>query len=112
MPNHFHLLLQQIRDGGITEFISKLTNSYTRYFNIRNKRIGPLFQGEFKAVHVETDEQLIHLSRYIHLNPIVSYITKKLESYQWFSYLEYLGRAKTYRFSVGVNVFHPRGACL
>lgn len=91
MPNHFHFLLKQIRDEGITEFISKLSNSYTKYFNIKNKRIGPLFQGEFKATHIETDEQLIHLSRYIHLNPLVGYITKDIEDYHFSSYNEYIG---------------------
>ena len=91
MPNHFHILLSQNRKSGISEFISKLTNSYTKYFNIKNKRNGPLFQGEFKAVHVESEEQLIHLSRYIHLNPLVSYVTKNLEAYQWSSYREFLG---------------------
>lgn len=91
MPNHFHFLLQQMRNKGITEFISKLSNSYTKYFNTKNKRVGPLLQGEFKSVHVETNEQLLHLSRYIHLNPLVGYKTKNLETYQWSSYLEYLG---------------------
>ena len=89
MPNHFHFLLQQKRATGITEFVSKLTNSYTKYFNIKNGRVGPLFQGEFKSVHIETNEQLLHLSRYIHLNPLVGYVTKYLESYKWSSYVEY-----------------------
>lgn len=94
MPNHFHFLLQQKREGGITEFISKLSNSYTKYYNIKHKRVGLLFQGEFKAVHVDDDEQLVHLSRYIHLNPIVSYATKDLETYTWSSYLEYIGASE------------------
>lgn len=92
MPNHFHFLLKQLRDDGISRFISQFTNSYTRYFNISNERVGPLFQGVFKSVHVETDEQLIHLSRYIHLNPVVSNVI--LESdifyYQWSSLPDYL----------------------
>jgi len=92
MPNHFHFLLQQKKDEGITEFISKLSNSYTRYFNTKDNRVGPLFQGEFKSVYVETTEQLIHLSRYIHLNPLVGNITKDLETYNWSSYPEYLGK--------------------
>ena len=65
MPNHFHLLLRQIEEKGITNFISKLSNSYTRYFNVRHKRVGPLFQGTFKAVRVEDNKQLLHLSCYM-----------------------------------------------
>lgn len=90
MPNHFHFMLRQVKKGGITEFVSKLSNSYTKYINIKNNRIGPLLQGNFKAVHVETNEQLLHLSRYIHLNPLVSYLVKDLESYKWSSYPEYV----------------------
>ncbi len=94
MPNHFHFLLKQLRDGGITEFVSKLSNSYTKCFNVKNKRIGPLFQGEFKSVIVQSDEQLLHVSRYIHLNPLVSYLVKDLDSYEWSSYLEYINGDK------------------
>lgn len=90
MPNHIHLLLTQVREGGVTEFISKISNSYTKYFNTKNKRVGPLFQGEFKAVHIDSDEQLLHVSRYIHLNPIVSYLSKSLDDYQWSSFHEYV----------------------
>lgn len=89
MPNHFHFLLRQRRKNGISEFASKLSNSYTKYFNIKNRRVGPLLQGDFKAVHVESNEQLIHLSRYIHLNPLVGYVTKNLDIYRWSSYHEY-----------------------
>lgn len=92
MPNHFHLLLKQAADGGISKFLSQVTNSYTRYFNTKHKRVGPLFQGTFKAVHVETDEQLIHLSRYIHLNPLVTFLVKEKDflSYPWSSLPDYL----------------------
>lgn len=91
MPNHFHFLLKQLTDGGITEFISKLSNSYTKYFNIKNKRVGPLLQGEFKSVLIENNEQLLHLSRYIHLNPLVSGLVDNLEEYLYSSYFEYIG---------------------
>lgn len=92
MPNHFHFLLKQLKDNGISTFLSNFTNSYTKYFNTKQNRIGPLFEGVFKAVLVETDEQLVHLSRYIHLNPVTSYIvkTKDLEQYLWSSLPEYL----------------------
>lgn len=90
MPNHFHFILKQVREGGITEFTGKLSNSYTKYFNTKNKRVGPLLQGEFRSVHIDSDEQLLHLSRYIHLNPLMGYIAKNLREYRWSSYLEFL----------------------
>lgn len=90
MPSHFHFILQQISNNGIPNFISKLENSYTKYFNTRHKRIGPLFQGNFKAKRVEDDEQLLHLSRYIHLNPLTDYLVKDLKRYVYSSYPEFL----------------------
>lgn len=89
MPNHFHLLIKQIREKGITEFMSKFINSYTKYYNTKYNRVGALLQGMFKAVLVESDEQLIHVSRYIHLNPISSFLVKNLNQYKWSSFLEY-----------------------
>lgn len=93
MPNHFHLLIKQLKDNGISEFIGKVINSYTKYFNTKNKRVGPLFQGSFKAVLVENDEQLLHLSRYIHLNPYVSELVDDLTNYQYSSYIYFIGSA-------------------
>lgn len=92
MPNHFHLLLKQTANAGISRFVSKFCDSYSKYFNIKHDRVGPLFQGPFKAVRVESEEQLIHLSRYIHLNPISSFLIKEseLDSYSWSSLHEYL----------------------
>lgn len=96
MPNHFHFLFRQKIDNGISTFISNFTNSYTKYFNTKYERIGPLFEGVFKAVFVETDDQLIHLSRYIHLNPVVSSIIKddQLLDYRWSSYPDYISLSK------------------
>lgn len=93
MPKRFHILARQIEDKGITNFISRLCNSYARYFNTRYKRAGPLFQGSFKAIRVEDDEQLLHLSRHIHLNPLTGYLVKNLRAYQFSSYPEYLNLA-------------------
>lgn len=91
MSNHFHFLLKQLEGNGISTFISLLINSYTRYFNTKNERIGPLFQGPFKAVRIESDEQLLHITRYIHLNPVVGYLAENPQDYEWSSYLDYLG---------------------
>lgn len=91
MPNHFHLLVKQLKDNGISEFIGKVTNSYTKYFNTKHKRVGPLLQGAFKTVLVENDFQFMHLSRYIHLNPYVDKLVENLELYQYSSYPQFIG---------------------
>ena len=70
MPNHFHLLVKEITLGGISEFMRKVMTGYTMYFNKLNKRVGPLFQGAFKAEHADNDEYLKYLYSYIHLNPV------------------------------------------
>ncbi|MDP2649330.1 MAG: transposase [bacterium] len=91
MPNHFHLLVKQICEGGISEFMRKAIHSFTKYRNVKYKKQGPLLNGIFKAVRVESDEQLMHLSRYIHLNPLVSGLVRDLKFYSWTSYLAYIG---------------------
>jgi putative transposase len=70
MPNHFHLLLREKEDGGISTFMKKLGTAYSTYFNKKNTRVGSLFQGRFKAQHVDTDNYLKYLFSYIHLNPV------------------------------------------
>jgi putative transposase len=97
MPNHFHFLIKQIANNGISRFMSQFHNSYTRYFNTLHERVGPLFLDQFKAVHIETDEQLLHVSRYIHLNPYTSFVVKDFEtlfSYPWSSLSEYFSQVE------------------
>jgi len=93
MPNHYHFLLRQTTKNGILNFIRLTTNSYSKYFNIKNKRKGGLFEGRFSAVRVENEKQLIHLSRYIHLNPYSGFVVKDLKkilTYPYSSLKEYL----------------------
>jgi len=95
IPNHFHFLLKQNQENGISKFLSKFENSFTKYFNTINKRKGHLFLGQFKAVRIETDERLLHLTRYIHLNPYSSFVVKNIAdvlSYKWSSLGEYLNK--------------------
>lgn len=108
MPNHFHLLIRELEEGGISKFMQKLTTGYTMYFNKWHERNGALFQGTFKATHVADDRYLRYLISYIHLNPIkliepkwkeVGIIDRTraeqyLESYAPSSYLDYRGRQR------------------
>ncbi len=92
MPTHLHLVLEQLKEKGISIFMNKILNSYTRYFNLKHCRKGPLWESRFKHVQIYSDEQLLHLSRYIHLNPVTAYLVDKPEHWEWSSYLEYLGK--------------------
>lgn len=97
MTNHFHLLVKQKTKDGITKLMKKIGTSYAMYFNKRYERIGPLFQGVYKAVMIESEEQLLHLSRYIHANPlgIKDKNFKELIDYSYSSYGDYSGERKT-----------------
>ena len=86
MPNHFHFLIKQISDDGILKSISKFSNSYSKYFNTLHEKNGPVFDSRFKAVRVTSNEQMLHLSRYIHLNPYTASIEKNLNQIQNYPY--------------------------
>lgn len=100
MPNHFHLILRQEADGGISKFISDILNSLTRYYNTRARRLGPIFLPRFKSVHIKSYEQLVQISRYVHLNPFTSKLITldRLEDYEWSSYPEYIQKRKGFCF--------------
>ena len=70
MPNHFHILIKEIQENGITEFMRKLTTGYSMYFNKKYNRSGALFQGKFKSEHITEDRYLKYIFSYIHLNPV------------------------------------------
>ncbi len=105
MPNHFHLMLRQYVEGGITEFMRKIGTGYTNYFNQKYERVGSLFQGKYKLVRLDRQAYFFHLPNYIHLNPLgigsvewQNDVTKNLEkamefleSYKWSSFLDYIG---------------------
>lgn len=93
MPNHYHFLLKQLEDRGILRFTSNFQNSFAKVFNLKNERDGALFQNSFKAKRVESEEQFVHTSRYIHLNPVTSYLIefKDLAGYPWTSFPIYAG---------------------
>lgn len=106
MPNHIHLLVKQIKDGGVSKFMQKVGIGLSKYFNKKYQRKGHVFQDAFKSVRVENDRQLMTVFNYIHVNPIslcepgwkekgIGDINKSiefLENYKWSSYQDYIGK--------------------
>lgn len=108
MRNHYHLLLSERIEGGITTFMRKLNTGYTNYFNERYKRSGVLYQGKTKKILIHSQAHFLHIVHYIHLNPL-DYVSgarewrngrltdprlakKRLEQYRWSSLLDYSGK--------------------
>lgn len=114
MPNHYHLLLKETTKNGISKFMQKLSTAYSMYFNIKHKRTGALFQGRYKAGHIDNDNYLKYLFAYIHLNPIkiiqrnwkekgienIKGTKKFLRGYKYSSYHKYTG------------IFYPQGSVI
>lgn len=92
MPNHFHLVVKQERDNGLARYLANFQNSYTKFFNAKHKRSGALFDRQFKAVRIESEAQLLHVTRYVHLNPYSSHLItfEDIPTYPYSSLPEYL----------------------
>lgn len=105
MPNHIHLLVKQLQEGGISKIMRKIGAGYGLYYNQRHKRMGHIFQGKYRAVHIKDDRQLMTAFVYIHTNPVAIIFPKWkergisnaakainfIENYKWSSYPDYLG---------------------
>lgn len=117
MPNHFHLLVHEKTEKGISKFMQKLLTAYTMYFNKKNDRNGSLFGGLFKANHANEDKYLKYLFSYIHLNPIklIELLWKEngiadkkradsfLKSYNYSSFLDFTGKQRKEK-----NILEPK----
>ncbi len=92
MPNHYHLLLRQLVDGGIERFIATVQNSFAKNYNLINNRKSPVFDDRFKAKIVTSNEEFLHLSRYIHLQYVTSKIITldELSTHPWSSFPNYM----------------------
>ncbi|GBE28168.1 transposase IS200 like protein [bacterium BMS3Bbin03] len=91
MPNHFHLCLEETVERGISRAMLGLQTSYAKAINKRRGHTGHVWQDTFKYVHVDTDEYLLHLTRYIHLNPVKAGMAEKAEDWEFSSYRDYIG---------------------
>jgi len=90
MPTHYHLLVL-LKDADLSHRMQLLSISYTKAMNKRYDRVGALFQGSFRAIHVNQNNYLVHLSRYIHLNPVMAGLVERPEDWEFSSYREYIG---------------------
>ena len=94
IPNHFHFLLRQEDEVAVGAMIQYTCNGYAQWFNRRYQRVGTLFQGRFRAIHVDQDDYLRHLCRYIHGNPIRHGIALQPALWQYSNYLDWIGRRR------------------
>ena len=94
MSTHIHLILKQLKENGISDYMRKILESYSSYFNAKHRRKGPLWESKFKNVLVTSEEQLLHLTRYVHLNPVTALLVNKPEDWVFSSYNEYLYKFK------------------
>jgi len=107
MPNHFHICVRQLVDNGISLWIQRACNSHARFYNLKNNRRGALFMGRFRAVPIESDQQLFYLLLYIHANPLdlvaPEWRSGKIKA--WQKAIEYI---ETYPWS-SYRIFDNRG---
>ena len=108
MPNHFHLILSQTKNGSTSKFMQKITTAYSMYYNKKYKRTGSLFEGKFKSEYVNNNRYLKYLFSYIHLNPVklikkdwkengiknIEGVMEFLSKYRYSSYFDYLGNKR------------------
>ncbi len=90
MPDHYHFLIKIMKNNSFSKLIGNIENSFTRYFNIKFDRRGPLWQNSFKAVEIRSNEQLLHVSRYIHLNPTTNRLVDIPEDWIFSSYKDFI----------------------
>lgn len=99
MPNHFHILVQSKVDNGISVYMQKILNGYTKYFNAKYRQTGHLFQGPFRAVHIKDNKQLLYTSAYIHMNPKdVQHPVLDICKYKWSSFSDFVGQNRWGKF--------------
>ncbi len=107
MPDHYHFLVKVINKDFFAKFIGNIENSYVRYFNLRINRKGPLWQSRFKNVLIGTNEQLLHATRYIHLNPTTQGLVNKPEEWEHSSYRSYISDKKYLAYLKEISINKP-----
>ncbi len=91
MPNHYHLLIRPSSDDGVPQVMKSIAGSYVQAVNLEQARQGPLFQGRFRAIWVDNESYLVHLARYIHLNPVEAGLVSSPEGWSYSNYRDVIG---------------------
>ena len=107
MPDHYHLLIKILQDNILSKYMSDVENSYSKFFNIKFERKGPLWQSNYQFVRIKTNEQLLHVNRYIHLNATTSYLVEKPEDWKYSSYRFYIADSKYLEYTNEISIKTP-----
>jgi len=93
MPNHFHLIVKELEEGGIADYMQRVLTAYSKYYNVKYEKSGHVFQGPYRVVHIENDRQMLYLSAYVHRNPreLKGWLGRE-GSYPWSSYTDFVER--------------------
>lgn len=94
MPDHYHLIVKVLNEKYVYQYMNNIGNSYTRYFNTKFKRKGPLWQSAYKDVRIKDNEQFIHVTRYVHINPTTANLVDNPEDWKFSSYCDYILNTK------------------
>lgn len=108
MPDHYHLLVRVLRDDYLSKYISNIENSFSRYFNLRFNRKGPLWQSRFKAVKIKNNEQLLHVCRYVNINPTTSGFVENSEDWAFSSYKNIITDSKYLSILTEISIRNKR----
>ena len=106
MPDHYHLIVK-VLSNNFSKYISDVQNSYTRYFNVKIGRKGPLWQSRYRIAHIKTSEQLLHTTRYVHLNPTSSNLVAKPEDWKFSSYRDFINNQDILRSITELTISSP-----
>ncbi|MBX4181739.1 transposase [Candidatus Parcubacteria bacterium] len=92
MPNHFHLIIKEVEDNGVINYLQRILTAYSKYYNTKYEKSGHVFQGPYRSIHISDDRQFLHTSAYIHRNPreLRGWINRE-DKYPWSSYQDYIG---------------------
>jgi putative transposase len=107
MPNHYHVLLKCESVDIASEYARLIQDSFTRFYNIQNNRKGPLWQSRVRIKQIYTNSQLLHVSRYIHLNPSTAGLVEKPEDWRHSSYFQYISNPMVLRTHTEISIRDP-----